>query len=203
MPYPDPRIELHTVYTSPAGRAMEFISYWERTGGFGFTDVVYITNFTDEFSGFIAPELTGLLVPGSQYVGTKGKLSHAGLVFTAISTNGAGPGMGGGDTIPDHVAVVIQKHTTHPGRSGRGRWFIGAIPAAFVNDNELTGAGVIAYAALALKLTSQFTETASGDIWNPDHQSRLDNAWYNITGYTVQPFLKRHDKRLFRSLLSG
>lgn len=57
-------------------------------------------------------------------------------------------------TLPTQVAVIITRKTNTPGRGGRGRLFMGAVPSGAVVGDTLTAAAQTAFLSFASNLTA-------------------------------------------------
>jgi len=130
------------------------------------------------------------------YYGTHVALHIAGVVYDAASTAASQAGLSSGDQLPDYAAVVIRKRSDHPGKTGRGRWFIGCVPEGLTNTNTLTTGGAGNYADLAQVFFDPIT--AAGVEWTVQLYSRHDNALYPIVVTQVQTYLRTQRRRRLR-----
>lgn len=103
------------------------------------------------------------------------------------------------DTLPEYCATVIQKRTASPGKSGRGRWYIGCVPETFADNSELTDAAIAAYAALKTQLVTG--QTAGGCSLQACLHSAKLNTLTGITLANIVSFLGTERRRRVRPLL--
>lgn len=105
------------------------------------------------------------------------------------------------DEMPNYVAVVIQKRTAQPGKSGRGRWYMGAVPESFTDTNKLTTTAFDQYKTLA----EHFNETVvvSGINLAPRHYSKKNETLYPIVQCRVNKTLATQRRRRVRPILDS
>jgi len=109
------------------------------------------------------------------------------------SYNGAGIS----DYMPEDVAVVIRKLTTHPGKPGRGRWYFCGAGQADVKGSYLTATGITHWEGLAVKLKTAITVTAVGGTvtLSPAHFSPNTGVLYPLTNTPVVGLLGTRRRR--------
>lgn len=143
----------------------------------------------------------GDVLPASWHIQTiYVQLSTSGLAFDGVSS--ASPTTGSvtdSDYLPCHNAVIIQKRTAHPGKSGRGRWYITGIPEAFATGDVVSNSAVNEYDAVREELTA--TRVAAGVTCTPCHHSAKENALYPITLTRLMMTLGTQRGRLPRRLI--
>lgn len=137
-----------------------------------------------------------VLTTNSFYLGCQVSLNLAGVVYNAGSAGGAEPGLVAGDEAPDYCAVVMQKRSQLPGRSGRGRLFIGGVPESFTDTSTLTEDALVTYQSLA-EAFSGALNLISG-IFMPAHLSELTNQMVPIQQWTPQEVLATQRRRRLR-----
>jgi hypothetical protein len=116
----------------------------------------------DAISTTFAPAYKALLTSQASYQGLGVQRVRPGpLSLEAFSTNGFGPGGGGGDPLPSQVAGILTKQTNLAGRKFRGRVYV-----PFPSEQENTGAGVpnLAYVTNLIILAAILvaTQTVTG-----------------------------------------
>lgn len=93
-------------------------------------------------------------------------------------------GQAAGELLPSQMAAVISLHTAHPGRSGRGRMFMGGL-----TESANAATGVIGDAAIASMV--EYASTLAGiALVGTDEValgvlSRKNAALYPVTAWTV------------------
>lgn len=147
----------------------------------------------------IAPTLKGILCPDAQYKGCVVEINIGGVVFTAASTASAGAGGNDGVTSPELVAVVIRKRTSHGGKTGRGRWFIGCVPEDYTTIGVLGSTAIAAYQSLASAYNGdQVTAEAT---WGQYLHSKKDSALYKVDHtYVEAPIASQRRRRLRQTI---
>lgn len=103
------------------------------------------------------------------------------------------------DQCPDFVAVCIQKRTATPGKSGRGRWFLGPVPEVLTDENILPAASVTKYGLVALDWVSPVSDTAD-HTWSPCLNSRKTSTLHQIIAWGVDVNLASQRGRKFRPI---
>lgn len=146
-------------------------------------------------------EVKNCLVNQGGYVGCATTLHLGQAIYPALSRSNSGPGLVSGDQSPDQVAVVIRKYGGGGGRSGNGRWYMGGVPEIYTTANKLTPAAIGAYDALGDQLIANVVVPDPDVILTPLHYSRALNQTFELEGRYTQEFLKRQDRRLFRTLM--
>lgn len=190
-----------SVYIMPSGRQCELITWFARVAGATAIDGTYATDLAGAISAAYAVPIKNVLVAAAGYAGSKVRINDGGVIWPGASIAGRGPGANTGDQLPDHVAVVIRKFGGGPGRSGYGRWYISGIPEAYNSDNTLDPTLVASYITLGTALETDVIEATSGDRWEPQHYSRKLDNFYTIEDTLVEEYVRRQDRRLFRSLI--
>lgn len=91
-----------------------------------------------------------------------------------------------GDSEPSYVSAVISLHTTRPGRSGRGRMYIGGIPESQTTLSKINIEGPL-WAALLAFITCMMTAFPRAELG-----SGANYAWgvlsRKVAGVTKPPF---------------
>jgi len=132
----------------------------------------------------------------AQYFGVHVAYHIGGVVYDAASVAAAQAGLVSGDQLPDYCSVVIRKRTGHPGKTGRGRWFIGCVPEGLTNTNQLTAGGEGDYDDLAAILFAPIT--VAGIAYAPQLYSRHDVALYPLLVTQTQTYLRTQRRRRLR-----
>jgi hypothetical protein len=163
-----------------------------------------VNGFALDFRGALTPIMQACLCTEANFFGVNCEINDgAGLAFSATSAPTLTPGTVSGDELPDYCAWIIRKHTAAPGKSGRGRWFIGGVPEVFTDTSRLLDSPRAtecqALADFYLTPFSQTTPTAY--LWNPALYSAKTNVLNLITGGVVVSVLGRQSRRRLRSLV--
>lgn len=130
------------------------------------------------------------------YGGCHAHLNLDGVTFIAGSTTFSGAGSEESPTQAENVAVVLRKRTDHGGKTGRGRWFMGAVPESLTDAGRCTDAGLALYQALG-DLFAGILITARAN-YGPRHLSRKDAAMYPIRACNAQRYTRSQRRRLVR-----
>lgn len=200
MALPAQYAKANFIYTPPSGREMEMVTHWVPEDEEEI-DADLVAAWSISLSVAIAAQIKDVLTPDSAYNGVRVTMHDAGTIHPFFTRTGDGDGtVAAGDSLPDHVAVVIRNFTNVPGRPGLGRWFIGGIPESFTIENALTDAANVAYEALGAQLLMPMPATLGGIDWHLARLSRKNNSIDQINSTYVQEFVRRQDRRLFRTL---
>lgn len=161
--------------------------------------------FTQSFANAIHDEfeaaLQAILTDEAEFAGVQLTVNVGGVAYSASSNNGAVAGtINTTDELPNNVAVVIQKRTAQPGKSGRGRFYIGCVPESFVDSNAVDPAAQALYNTFAEHVNA--TIVVSGISCAPRHHSKKLNALYPIVQLKVVRYVGRRDKRSFRPIFT-
>jgi hypothetical protein len=150
MPYPAQWARLAIHWTNE-GRDDVNILYYTVTG---VAAAPYDVNAAAlAFDGFFRASYLAVLSIACNFTGVDLTVNLSGVTYSGSwGTVAAGTVTGDGE--PSEVAVVLHKATAQPGRSGRGRMFVGGVPEsnttlsriqAIANPNYVTiGTGVLA-----------------------------------------------------------
>jgi hypothetical protein len=157
-------------------------------------DEAYV--FAIGLEAHLSSEIKDCLAADCSYVETVTQLSLSGVTFDGISFLGANDGAVGGDTQAENVAAVLSKRSSHGGKTGRGRFFMGCVPESFSDTSKLTSAALTAYAALAAKLSSNVITARATYV--PQVYSRKDASMYPILDVTGHAYTKSQRRRLLR-----
>jgi hypothetical protein len=134
----------------------------------------------------------------SRWVGTAGVISIGGVTYSEETVATAGTGSVNSEALPDYAAAIIQKRTANPGKSGRGRVFIGCVPETLQEAGSLTTGGATELENIALKM---FAPIASGGgNWGPRHHSALADNLAVMTSHESLRDLGRCSRRRIRQL---
>lgn len=124
---------------------------------------------------------------------------HAGGVIWDSTVSQLVMGTADSDQQPDFVAVCIQKRTAVPGKSGRGRWFLGPVPEDFTDENHLTNSAIVDYGHVADDWMGSFADAA--DItWTPCLNSRKDSVLLPLIAVEVDRDLASQRGRKFQPI---
>jgi hypothetical protein len=160
-----------------------------------FSDVQDLANAIDSELSVAFP---AVLCTTSKFYGVACALHSGGVVYNARSVGVADAGTVMGDESADFVAVVIQKRSAHPGRSGTGRWFVGCVPETLTDTNRLTAGGRTAYDNLALALNTDII--VGGATYQTAIYSQKDNALYQMLATDIDGTLATQRRRLVRPI---
>jgi hypothetical protein len=145
----------------------------------------------------IKPTLISILASDSKYFNMNVEVNIGGVVFTSNFGTSGTAGTNDGVTSPESNAVIIRKRTAHPGKTGRGRWYIGCVPEDYTTIGQLSSGAHTAYEALASAYRGdQVTALAT---WGSYHHSKKDDALYSILSTKVIDFVKTERRRLVRA----
>jgi hypothetical protein len=134
----------------------------------------------------------------ANYFGVIVEISLGGLVFTSANTDTAGAGSRSGDTSPEFAAVVIRKRTDTPGKTGRGRWFIGCVPEVLTTNGVLSNTGIAA--ANTLRSAYGGDQVTALATWGAYLHSKKDDALYSISSTHTESILATQRRRRVRPL---
>jgi hypothetical protein len=185
-------------YGTEANARQENVLWWRPSGVISVSDgQAAADQLASKMHDNISPTLIGILATDVFYVGIYVEVSIGGVVFTSRFNDTPIPGTNDGVTSPESVAVVIRKRTSQPGKTGRGRWYIGCVPEDYSSIGILQSGAITAYTSLASAYRGdQVTVLAT---WGSYHHSGKDMALYSISSTSVEPFLKTERRRLVRS----
>jgi len=191
---------ISTVYGSDEKSPFMNILWFEVTGTSVPDPQTAAQNAVNLFSSAAALQYQAVMPTEAKWIGARIRLSLAGVAYEAGSAAGAGPGTGGsGDELPDYCAAIIRKRTNVAGKSGRGRWYIGAMSEASCDTSILTAGSITAYDSLGNFLNTGFT--TSGLTFAPRHHSQKNNALYPIAFVKTQPNLGTQRRRRLRQTI--
>jgi len=106
--------------------------------------------YADGLTAAVAAAFKPVIPNNSVYWGIRLQILKPTLQPGVFSRLGTGAGTGGANSSPSQVAAVVSKYTSLAGRKGRGRIFVGPVPAVFVDSSgNMTGAGLTAYGGIA------------------------------------------------------
>jgi hypothetical protein len=144
----------------------------------------------------VAGAIIPVLATDASYEATKVSLNTHGVTFEAESVFGAGNGSADGATSPENVAVLIKKQSSHGGKTGRGRWYIGCVPEVNTDIGQVNSGVYADYNALAAIYNTTFVTGAVS--WVPNIMSRKDASMYPIFAVTLEVYTKSMRRRLVR-----
>jgi len=98
--------------------------------------------------------------------------------------------------LPAFNAVVIQKRTAVPGKSGRGRWYFPLIPETLVGNNSIDPADLDKYTSIMEEYTSG--RVVSGLSCTAAHHSAKNDSLTEIIFSRVDPVVGTQRGRKFR-----
>lgn len=147
----------------------------------------------------LTTHLDGVLTTSSHEIGGRCVMHRNGQPWASTQAATDFAGEIGLDECPSYVAVVMQKRTATPGRSGRGRWFVGPVPEALTDENRLTDTGESAYAQVLFDWTSPVN--ALGVDWIPQLLSVKNQELHPITAYELNIKLGVLRGRQLKSIL--
>lgn len=198
MPLPAYSATARVIYETPQKETLINVLWYIGTGP-GTNEAETAQELADAIDALTGPALVGVLTTSCRYLGTSVALNNQGNVFTATSVGSAALGSVTGDELPSFSALVIQKRTAIPGREGRGRWYIGAVPEIFTDEGRLGTGNIGVYNDLAATLQWQHVLPNSGTQWTAAHYSKKDDNLYQITNVNVVTFLGTQRRRRLRS----
>jgi hypothetical protein len=148
--------------------------------------------------GTLVAHLPGCLTTGSAILGINLELNKDGQSYDVtqiINTAGTVES----DELADFEAVVLQKRTATPGKSGRGRWYLGPVPETFTDENYRTlDTDVLYNAVLGDWLASPSALTVN---WNPQLYSKKTDTFHILTSGFVDPKVGQIGGRKSRAIL--
>lgn len=103
------------------------------------------------------------------------------------------------DELATFEAVVIQKRTASPGKSGRGRWYLGGVPETLTDENYLILVAIGYYEAVAADWIADVT--ALGVSWEAQLYSKKLSTLTKITSKFVDPKIGSIGGRKSHSIL--
>lgn len=99
-----------------------------------------------------------------------------------------------GESLPSSVAAVARRKTLTPGRTGRGRVYLPAVPASFETDSKLTVGSLATYNALTLELGLDISD--GGWTFHPQHVRRKPAVQgLEIDRWTMDTVLRNQRRR--------
>lgn len=113
----------------------------------------------------------------------------------AVDVEGAGTLAG--SPLPPSVAVVVSRKSTFPGRRGRGRIYIPAVPESYHENGKLSDAGFAIYKAWSDVFHEATTDTILGvDVTKtPAVWSRLNQTAYPVQAAITRKILRSQRRR--------
>lgn len=156
---------------------LNILYYEDQTGTVG-----SITNLNSFIGSWTVPNQASLLaVSSSDWSLTQYKAQYVNLpaIIPQYSTTGLPqPGTGPATHEPTTVAALISKFSQVKGQSGRGRYYIPAIPTAWVTASSINPTFITNYNTYAGKLVNQIT--SGGITYTPGIFSR--RGFNKVTG---------------------
>lgn len=106
----------------------------------------------------------------------------------------ATPGAVAGVCLPSSVAAVMRRKTLTPGRTGRGRVYLPAIPNSFEDDSKIAVAAQPTYTALGLSLGLDIVD--AGWTFTPQHVRRKPALQgLDIDRWTLDSIMRNQRRR--------
>lgn len=179
--YPD-AVRTTLVWALPNLDVAECVLHWEVAA-----DATIDSAFCTALAGAIEGAYSTYILPKMHTGVNLDHITVQDLRTTPYFTRVVGtPSATGGNTsaaLPYQVAAVLSLHTTHAGRSGRGRMFL---PGFCEDSNDLTGSiepatktAILAFGAALMALTSEAGEDVTWSVL-----SRLNANIYPIDSVT-------------------
>lgn len=88
-------------------------------------------------------------------------------------------GDGSANALPEDVAIVVQRISAHPGKTGRGRVYLSSVGEDQATGSYVNAAGATNIIGLIAAMTAVIT--IGGNIWTPAVFSKKNSAFYDIT----------------------
>lgn len=194
MPFPDPLAVVYVVYGSDVKGPFVVVLHYFQVGTFP-VDQAAAAGLAQAIDPIIGDSLRDVIAADCTYTKTVAYINDGGVSFTSTDNASTGVGRIAGQSMPDYVAAVIQKRTATPGKSGRGRWYVGCVPEAFNNTGVLEPTGVSAYEGFMNNLVADVV--VGGGTWRSGHLSRQMEICVPIVGAAVvHQFGTRRKRRL-------
>jgi hypothetical protein len=143
------------------------------------------------------PEAYRAVMPTTaRFEGAAVRVQYNGIVYTAEDYSQAAPGIRVGDQCPNFTAVLFKKYTEIPGRSGRGRIYVGCV-AEDVTDGSGLASGTLDLFAALENVFRATLETTDGS-WTPAVFSPKSGALHLVSAVVAQKPLVTQRRRKFR-----
>lgn len=166
-------IRMLVKFACPSKAQMWCTLYYATAGGYSgsLNGIERALAVLDQFSTQVVPKFADCLTTECSVSGVICELHSPEGVFTqGLYTDVSGTV--GGDTCPSYTAVVIQRRTNVPGKSGRGRIYVPCVPEASTDDSYLSDLTKHQALIVALMINMDVEETT----FVPQHYSpRLDS----------------------------
>ncbi|MGA6981759.1 MAG: hypothetical protein WBZ11_09430, partial [Candidatus Sulfotelmatobacter sp.] len=147
-------------------KEMSNVFWFAPTGSFGST--WNMATFAGAVNTYLAAAVTPPVSNNFNFRGCYVEVKNGTLV-TGIDYYLTAAGGTNSDPNPGDVAVVVQKHTTQPGPSMRGRWYFPGATDSNTDGSYLNNSGITAWSTLATALAQPFTDQSI--TWKPQHFS--------------------------------
>jgi hypothetical protein len=117
----------------------------------------------DALMAHVDGPLAACLPESVRFSNVRIRYTNSGTEIEGESSDLGTLGTEGGDSLPEHDAVVIRRKTGTTGRARRGRIFMPFVPESLAEETGiLTTAGVTAYSAFATLLDQNFVSAGTG-----------------------------------------
>lgn len=158
-----------------------------------------IQTVANDFKTAFAGAMPGVLTTGHDFFGVEVVYTGGGAQIDAVSNTAASTGTVSGDTMPEEVAVLIQRRTGLQGRSKRGRVFVPCVPDSFVTGSTLTSTAMTAYLGVAEMIKNDVETNAGALVWESRQPSYATNTLLAITQSRVGlEVVSRRDRRFIK-----
>jgi len=156
-------------------------------------------DIAEAIQAMISPNLADCVTTETTCIGVEATVNTGGSAFVGVSAFTDLAGTVVGDTLPEYCAVVVQKRTAAPGRSGRGRWFLGCVPESFADNSSVEDTAKSAYTTMLNPMSAPLT--VDGLTLTPQLHSALNDSLTPIVVLHIDDQLGTQRRRRVRPLL--
>jgi hypothetical protein len=138
------------------------------------------------FDGYFRTVYIGVLSITANFTGVDLSVNLSGVTYSG-SWGNISAGTITGDCEPAEVAVILHKTTAQPGRSGRGRTFVGAVPESNTLQSRVAAAAVASYGNISTAIMA--VRVNQGLTFTPALKSHKLIAMFDLVAVTMDQVL--------------